>query len=469
MAPRSFGKPFGAGPRLASVERPIATGSRGIRSEPGRGGANYPTVLEAYNRDSDFKRWKAGKDLWEGTGRGWVDLEQAFLIRSLRDFGCEPGPWLTTATFFPSERSPEGSWTAVTRRRGAILLPQPLRAADIVLDTGPPAEAQHRLILDVSSTLSQEQLESWKDLIGDQFEDSAVGVRYPQDLIVEPIDTIAYTLAQVDVAAGRLLFDLSRPYMRRRPSGFRPRAFWQKIQYQRELPLSWRNDSSRYLCSSHKFYCTCPDYSAAAIADFTADGPSLGERFPTPAAGRIVSGRWESEQTGYSKRWRDLPQRADRRRECKHIHALRWYLGYPFYEPSDYVVGEDNRFLAQESVTAASPAQRYQRRRGYDLDRVAFALAAASGVEVDARNLIPEDEAIPATPGRPPILWTAEREPLAARARTDDWWLRRGGGRITKFDPSVGRFVETVQVGGERRPLFEPTRVDTVIASEVAP
>jgi hypothetical protein len=470
MPPSSFGRSFGLGKGFAPVDRPVGTGrSKGIRAERGRGGANFPTVLEAYNRDSDFKRWRAGKDLWEGSTRGWADLEQAYLVRSFRDFGAEPGPWLTTVTFFPSNNSPEGNWTVVTRRRGAVILPQPLLAGDIVLDTSHPVEGRHRLILDVSGTLSAQQLESWKDLVGDQFEDSATGVRYPRDLIREPIDTIAYTLTEVDVAGSRLLFDLSRPFMRRRPSEFRPRAFWQKIRYQRELPLSWRNDGSRYLCSSHKFYCTCPDHSAVSIADFTADDPSIGERFPLPSAGRPTSGRWEREQAGYLKRWRDLPRRSDQRRECKHIHAARWSLGYPFYEPSDYEVGRDDRFLAQEDTTSLPPTQRYQRRRGYDLDRVAFALAAASGVEVDARDSIPEDEEIPAIPGRPPILWTSEREPAAARAREDDWWLRRGGDTINKFSPSVGRFVETIEVGDERKPVFEPVEANSVIPSEVTP
>lgn len=473
----------GVGPRIDGVarlgdvtkpQRPRKAGS--YRSDErgggqGRtGGTVYPTVLEAYNRDSDYKRWRAGWDYWQGVGKSWADREETYLVRSLRNYGAPPGPQLTTVTYFPSSSSPDASWTVVNRRRGAIILPQPLRVQDIVLDVSHAQEERHRLILDVSATLSPAQVEAWGAFIGDQFEDSAAGTAVPQGLIAEPIDTIAYTLAEVDSTGGRLLFDLSRPFMRRRPDPLKPRAFWQRILYDRRLPLSWRNDGSRFLCSSHRFYCSCPDCSGSRIADFGAGTPGSQARFPRPGAGRSIDGRWEAGAVGYSSRFRDLPARADRRRECKHIHAVRWSVGYPYYEPSDYEVGGGDERGFQGPGTAESLTSgevfRYHRQRGQTLDRLGHALAESNRILIDARDVVPDNEEIPAGE-RPPVLWTSDREPSAGRARTDDWWLPRGTSTLRVFDGRVNRFVETVEIGGVQRPLLEPVAADALVPLEV--
>jgi hypothetical protein len=448
---------------LASVERPLRSGkagSYGSRGGPGgsTGGANYPSVLEAYNRDNDYRRWRAGLDYWQGSGKSWGDLERFYLVRSFRNFGARPGAQLVSVTYFPSNSSPDGAWSVVCRRRGALILPQAIRQADIAFDTAPANEGRHRLILDVSSSLSSEQVAAWSAFIGDQFEDSATGTEYPTGLIDEPIDTIAYTLVEVDPVGRRLLFDLSRPYMRRRPNPLRPRAFWQKILYNRRQPLPWRSDGSRYLCSSHRLHCSCPDFSGRSIADLTGNGSSGSQsRFPRPSAGRTMSGRAEGQDVGYSRSWRDLAPRADQRRECKHIHAVRWSLDYPFYEPSDYGVGESERQFQGGSGGTLSSEDifRYHGLREFTIDRLAAALAASAGVAVDARDTIPSDDTAPAQPGRAPILWTSQREPEPFRALADDWWAQRGSDVLKVFDPALGRFVEFKTINGQRRPMIE--------------
>lgn len=475
--PRGVGRPVDRITRLGDVSKPqrpnkagsYRTAERG--GGPGQaGGTVYPTILEAYNRDSDYKRWRAGWDYWQGSGKSWADREESYLLRSLRDYGALPGPQLVVVTYFPSDSSPDAAWTVVNRRRGAIILPQPLRAQDIALDTSHAQAERHRLILDVSSTLSPSQLGAWSAFIGDQFEDSAVSTAVPQGVIPEPIDTIAYTLVEVDAAQGKLLFDLSRPFMRRRPDPRKPRAFWQRILYDRRLPLSWRNDGSRYLCSSHRFYCSCPDCSGSRIAAFGGEAASSQELFPRPGAGRSVDGRWESQAVGYSSRFRDLPPRSDQRRECKHIHAVRWSVGYPFYEPSDYEIGggEERGFQGSggpESL-ASGEVFRYHRQRGLTLDRLGHALAESSRVLIDARDVVPDNEEIPAG-DRPPVLWTSDREPASLRARLDDWWLQRGTSVLRVFDPAAGRFVDTVDVGGTRRPFLEAVPPQSPIPVEV--
>jgi hypothetical protein len=458
---------------LDRVDRPQRRRPAGTYPDRGRGagvygGTAYPTVLEAYNRDSDYKRWRSGLDYWIGSGKSWADVEQTYLLRSFRDFGVLPGPELVTATLFPSNTSPDAAWTVVNRRRGAVVLPQALRQQDISFKTDAPQPGLHRLVLDVSGTLTPLQLGEWTAFIGDQFEDSATGTTLPQGLIADPIDTIAYTLAEVDSNNGRLLFDLSRPYMRRRPNPLTPRAFWQRILYDRRRPLSWRGDGSRYLCSSHRFYCSCPDFSGMYAADLVNGITGSQAMFPRPSAGRSVDGRWEAEVAGYKRRWRDLAPRADGRRECKHIHAARWSVGYPFYEPSDYEVGaEDRQFTgSQDERLTSGEVLRYHGRRGLTLDRLAPALADSHGIQVDSRDTIGSDEQAPVQPGRPPILWTSTREPSAYRAQTDDWWLQRGTSTLRVFDPGVQRFVETKAVGGQPKPVIEPFSPDQLIPVE---
>lgn len=460
--------------RLDRVDRPQRSRAAGIypNRETGAGvygGTAYPTVLEAYNRDSDYKRWRSGLDYWMGSGKSWGDIERAYLIRTFRDFGSLPGPQLVTATLFPSNSSPDAAWTVVNRRRGAIVLPQALRQEDITLKTDARQDSLHRLILDVSATLTPAQLQEWTAFVGDQFEDSAVGTTLPRDLLEDPIDTIAYTLVEVDSNEGKLLFDLSRPYMRRRPNPSIPRSFWQRILYDRNRPLSWRNDGSRYLCSSHRFYCSCPDFSGTFTADLISGITGSQTMFPRPSAGRRIESHWESEIAGYKRRWRDLAVRADRRRECKHIHAARWSVGYPFYEPSDYEVGDRERQFtgSQGDRLTSTEILRYHGRRDLTLDRLAPALADSNGVEIDARDTIPSDEQAPVQPGRPPVLWTSSREPSALRAQTDDWWLQRGTSVLRVFDPAVQRFVETKDVNGRSVPVIESFELDQLIPVEL--
>lgn len=465
--PGGYGRRVDAGRSLGRVDKPLKPQSAGSyrtadRAPDGAGGTVYPTVLEAYNRDSDYKRWRAGFDYWQGSGKGWSDVETQYLVRSFRDFGTAPGARPVGVTYFPSSGSPDASWAVTCRRRGAFILPGALQHTDLRIEALHPSPGQHRLILDVSSRLSSEQLKAWDSLIGDQFEDSATGPDYPHGLLNDPIDTVAYTLVSVDHQEGALLFDLSRPYVRVRPNAEVPRAFWRKLSYNRRLPLAWRADGTRHLCSSHRFYCSCPDFSGSATASLQG-GPRGGQAlFPRPSAGRGQLDPWERENVGYLRRWRDLPLRIDERRECKHIHAARWSAGYPFYEPSDYVTGGDGQLFAGSaagSVHSAEVAQ-YHRERGLTLDRLAPGLADCAGLLLDAGSLVSPDPQAPAQPGRKPVLWTTSQEPTPDRAVVDDWWLEIGTATLRVFNPGAQRFVDTTTVGGESMPVIE--RVGTL-------
>jgi hypothetical protein len=442
---------------MLRLDRPLSASGGGRSTRPGQsGGTYYPTVLEAYSRDSDFRRWQAGAALWFGSGPSWADQHRTYLVRSFRDFGCLPGPQANEVTLFPGRSSPSGAWSTVNRRRGAVILPQPLLAEDISLQTTAPVESAHRLVLDVSDTLTPAQLEHWRGFIGDQFEDSATGPESLPRPLPETTEAVAYTLAEVDAAAGRLLFDLSRPYLRSRVNDFTERMQWRKARYDSSAIPRWRDDGSRFLCNSHRLVCDCPDYSGARTANLLGGGRGSQQLFPRPGAGRTLSGRWEAESAGYRARWRDPSDRADQRRECKHIHAVRWALGCPFYEASEYPLDEDDRlFSGGRQEMSGAQIQRYQALRELALDQLVVPLASSAAVIVDYRDTVPEDEDAPTEAGRRPILWTTLREPPKGRARIDDWWLQRGTERLRIFDPALERFVDTMLVGGSRRPFIE--------------
>lgn len=442
---------------LPRIDRPISRDpAKRTRRRGESGGGDYSTVVESYNSDSDYKRWRSGLDYWQSSGKIWADLRSWYLVRSFRDYGALPGPQILSVTSMPSNSSPEAAWVVAVRRRGAIILPQSLLSSDITMNTVPVDSSNHRLTLDVSATLSVGQIEAWSDFIGDQFEDSATGTAYPAGLIEDPLNVVAYTLVAVDAQAGTLSFDLSRPFMRRRPSPFRKRSFWQRMPYDPRAPLSWRATGDRYLCSSHKVSCGCPDYTGRQIADLESTGANPRRRFPRPSAGRTMSGSAEAREVGYAVRWRDLDPRSDRRRECKHVHAERWSLDYPFYEPSDYESGDPNRGFRDPGGFARSEGVfKYHARRELTLDRIAPALADVSGIEVDARDSIPENEEIPALAERRPILWATSLEPAAVRCKAGDWWLQRGTQSLKIFNPTSQKFVSEMPVGGGVKPVIE--------------
>lgn len=457
---RGLGSPLNQGFGLTGVARPMRSTTKGIYPSKGSGlgeygSTAYPTVLEAYNRDSDYKRWKIGQEYFFGSGKSWADYQIHSLTRSLLDTGEASSISRDVTTFLPSRTSPESAWVVTCRTRGSVILPQLLQNADLTTETGNPEEAEHRLILDVSGTLSADQIRNWEIYIGDQFEDSAFGTTYPNDLIPEPVNSIAFTLVEVDPVGGKLKFDLSRGFIRRQVNG---RIYWALLEYDRRNPVYWRRDGSRYLCNSFRFHCSCPDFSGRSYADTLNSNASKLRKFPLPGAGRPVETSWEAAGAGYYKQWRDLSRRTDRRRECKHIHAVRWSCGVPFYEPSDYPTGDQRGIFgvvaANERYFNSEEILRYNRNRLISYDLFLPGLATASGIELDPRGDLLADPA-PVRPDLKPVFWATRDEPPSSRSQVNDWWLRKGSQELAIYSPTAGRYVNAVPEGGQSVPVIE--------------
>ena len=72
----SLGKGFGLQPITKGIGLNKA---KGLYPSKGKGlglygTAQFPTILESYNRQSDYKRWQLGQAYYFGTGRSWDDL-----------------------------------------------------------------------------------------------------------------------------------------------------------------------------------------------------------------------------------------------------------------------------------------------------------------------------------------------------------------------------------------------------------
>jgi hypothetical protein len=408
-------------------------------------------LIEAYERNSDYRRWRAGMEIWFGDRDSWAAGQVGWLARLKTGPVGDVVP--LTTTLFPARGAAEATWHVTARPRGAILLPMPLQAGQLSLDRGSEDWSEHRLIYDVRGVLSRTRLAIWTNLVGDQFEDSATDAVYPDGLIEDPVDAVALTLVEVDVSDFRLIFDLSRPYVRRRVGS---RTYWKRAPYDPHAPLYWLADGSRHLASSHRFECSCPDYQGRSVSNLQTTEASLSDRFPIPAAGRELEGAWEGQALGYSKKWRDLDVRADRRRECKHIHSVRWEARVPFDEPTDspLLSGAAEARRLEGTPIDFEEAGKFYGRQLLSFDRLLLGIAPLIGLNLDADGEL-RGQTPTFRPVNQPILWNDPVMPEYAWCRQNDWWLPRGKAEAWLFDPPSGGFVK--QLGGrdvlERVPI----------------
>lgn len=467
---KAWGPKLDGGFKLGSVQRSQRAKAPGIYPSKGEGlgeygSTAYPTVVEQYNRVSDYRRWRLGQEYFFGTGRSWGDYQ----IHSLARFvtGAVDGTSKEVTTLFPSSTSPERAWYASCRTRGSIILPSPLTAAQVTTDTSSPDPSNHTLTLNVTGVLTAAQVGVFTIFIGDQFEDSATSASYPGGLVQRDVGSVALTLIAANPGSLTLVFDLSRPAGRVERNG---RVYWENLSYNPASPRIWRTGAGRHLCSSFKFFCCCPDHLGGALANLEVpDKGQPRDRFPMPNAARDVNAAWERQGAGYYRQWRTLPRRRDERRECKHIHAIRWECGVPWLEPDDYPIGDDREFLEfaaeNERRFSSEEIMQYFRLRQLNWDRFAMTVADAVGIILfpggDPRDAI--------RPDARPLLWNDSTEPLAIWCRQNDWWLERGTQRLKIFNTASQKFESTVTIGATSYPLLQIVDAGSAGAPVIVP
>ena len=457
--PKGFGTDPSRRFRLPSVSKPLKPKAKGLYPDASTGAGEYgsvqfPTIVEQYNRESDYKRWKLGQEYYFGSGRTWGDRQINILARflnanaSLADEIDTRGS-KEVVTIFPSSDSPEYAWYVATRVRGSFLFPGAIESSRLTYNTSDPDPSKHTDVYDVTGLYNAQQLAIYNVCIGDPFEDSASGPNFPDDLVEKDVGSVAFTLLSVSLGSMTMTFDLSKPYRRVERN---KNIYWKREEYDPEDPdkqYKWKDDGSRYLCSSFTFFCCCPDHLGGATANL--DGGLNAQSIkdvPIPNANRSILSQWESQGVGYYRQWRTLPERKDQRRECKHIHAQRWACGVPWLEPDDYPTAAERDILefASSYERSLKPEEfsQYFRKRRLSFDRFILSIAESAGLIIfpagDPRNNI--------RVGSYPMLWHDSEEPDPAWCRRNDWWLPRGTQSLKVFDPTQNTFVETIPKNG---------------------
>ena len=473
-----MGKNFALRPLKASI-KPRAKGLY-PNAETGAGqygSVQFPTIIEQYNRESDYKRWKLGQEYYFGKGRSWGDRQFNVLARFLNQNPSSTSDELEetgsreVVTVFPSSTSPENAWYVATRVRGSFLFPQPIQSSSITYNQADPDPSNHTFTYNVSSVYNASQLGIFNVCIGDQFEDSAIGPNFPGDLVRKDTESVAFTLIGVSVGSMTLTFDLSTPQRRVEKNG---NIYWTKEKYDPEDPdiptLTWNGDGTRHLASSFTFFCCCPDCLGGAVANLDKpESKATLETFPLPNANRSVFSAWEREGVGYYRQWRSLPGRKDQRRECKHIHAQRWACGVPWLEPDDYPTAAERDLLefmiSYEKAINPEEYLQYFRNRRLSFDRFVLTIAESAGLTLfpggDVRDNI--------RPSNAPMLWNDKGTPLSSWCRNNDWWMERGTQSLKCFNATTQEFQSTVPKSGVDYPILSFLSDDDPLAPKIVP
>ena len=431
---------------LDSVSRSNERKTKGIYpsgDDAGRfGSTRYGTVLENYNRESDYARWRHGQQYYIGVGTSFA--ERMIAVRSHFLIGDRIHQAEVVLSLFPSKSSSDSSWTTARRSRGSVVSHAPFDRSRATIDGD-------RLVYQIVDEFREDELlhKHLQMLVGDQIEDSFEGSE-ARDKVASAPGSIALTLLAIDPDEKVLVFDLTKPQGRIIVNG---RLRWSRLEYDPSDPWKtvWR--PGNHIGTSLRYYCNCPDFSKSMTANTqTTKFDSSGRRFPMPSASRRIKGDYEREMAGYMKSWGDLSVRADERRDCKHTHCMRWDANAPWLEPSDMPLGmQGDRIhagsdLVRDDAFSKTMAS-YQRNAAIDWSGVVSAACGVLGF-----NTSPMGDM--ARRADRPILWNLDRKPEPEHVRQNDYWLERGTKRLWLYMAEAEEWVSEVTMeDGSAEPI----------------
>ena len=437
---------------LDKMDKPNAKRVKGLHptgAEAGAfGGSRYPTVIEQYNRDSDYSRWRHGQQYAQGVGQSYADRTVGLYARFL--LGDRIHVSKSVLTLFPSKTAADHSWTTARRIRGSVVSKQPFDRSKVTFDQNPDNPEEDRLIFKLSDEFADNDLlmRHLRLLVGDQIEDSFSGPNYA-DRITDLDESTALTLMEVDSESKTLVFDLSKPQGRVKSNG---QMRWAKLPYDPGNPTIWRQ--GLHLGTSIRFYCGCPDFSGTLTANTqSTDFDSTGRRFPIPGASRKVGSEYEKDMVGFQKKWRDLPVRTDQRRECKHIHCMRWSTKTPWFEPTDMPVGGQEGLIhaGGDMVSKdvfSEDAAKYKRNSVIDWQQTVQAACGAMGFSLDISGSMADRT-------DRPQLWILKEAPLPEHCRQNDYWLERGTKKLYLYmEGGQGWVDKLLDEEGNEQPII---------------
>jgi hypothetical protein len=354
--------PAGAG-RLGNFGKPDRFDRRlqpdtGVYPRKGKGlgvvgEASYPDLLAQLDRNNSYASWRMGMGL--PFNQLLRDRRQFLPVQVLDRPSWAPqegwGYRDALLVYFPSKGSPEGRWTVTVKPRGSDIAPLPLAANAQweVFSSAEDGRTLRVLEVNVGATWGTSALIAASGLIGELVEDSGIG----PDAVVDEDGTLQLLCIGVYPEQGVMLFDGTQCWRRQALSDGR-RVLRREVVPDGEPVPRFR--VGRHLCQATTLSCNCPQYLGVEYARLRPNEP-LGTQalFPTrgPASHGVLRPAanlaeellavTESELRrpdpleGVARRffnlsWQRLPEAG-----CKHIHAVRFSLGCPLEEPSDFI------------------------------------------------------------------------------------------------------------------------------------
>ena len=334
----SFGSPQKPGEQRSSGDYP---------SKRKFGDTIYPTVVDRWNFDGAWKRWKLGYSIYSKGIIGIIDNLNYFcevaLPAEVNQLKPSRANWqigeaqgiteLLELFYFPST-SEDGGYLTIYRRPNALALPFPIASQRVEAD---------KLYVTLDGTID----DSFKGYIGDRLGDGldSTGAAVPFT------DVVSYLL--VDVLGQELVFDLASARGAIEDSHYLYKTTRQFIV-------------GRFLSTAPKIVCSCPDcLSAENKREFTAR--KARDRVPTNTVGSLrpsLIEDWENlyKRTEY-RTWRQqtaISQAALNApviRACKHIYAIMFYQSWLISEPNDYPTHEKKEEIELFSYTSSNIAR----------------------------------------------------------------------------------------------------------------
>lgn len=355
--------PSGAQQRLGQFGRPDRFDVRprpdtGVYPRKGRGlgvagEAAFPDLLAQADRTSGYQAWRLGMKL---AFNGLVRDARQYLPVQVMDrpaFAPQEGWRYRDALLvvFPSRGSPDGRWTVAVKPKGADISPLPLadNSQKEVVTAAEDGRTLRLLQVDVGATWGKDSLLVASSLIGELVEDTGLDPANADD----ENEAVILLCVGVYPEQGVMLFDGTQLWWRERLASGRRILRRRDIAANEAVP---QFRSGRHLCSSTALSCNCPqslgiEYARLRPGErlggqglFPTRGPE-GEsamRAPHNLAEEILGMppppvRQDDPLEGVARRFFSLSWQRTPEVACKHCHAVRFAMGCPIEEPSDYM------------------------------------------------------------------------------------------------------------------------------------
>ena len=304
------------------------------------GSTRYPTVLEAWNRDSVWKRWWQGYEIARMSHYGWP--LRKFPFKYAFDLGQISKQVHAICHIYPSLSGDNHAWWTLMREDDSINLadsfePIPLRVNDLGLQINPRTGIGGRTFEFIYRIRSSTRL-SVDDLI--KFLDSLSSRRVLNRHALNADGSIGAaqeTFASMELVDARVSGNL-------RPARLISLVFTAGVLIKNGTPVGGFDPTNaadvaavtgtpRALTLGRSFACSCPDFLKRQTYDLT---DSLASDVAKAPVATTESGALP-EKTGYYRSWEDRQITSDDPKKwCKHIYALCELEGHYVPDPNDY-------------------------------------------------------------------------------------------------------------------------------------